>query len=130
MIRFGERPAGQHLSLGDLGQPFLPLVLTAEVQNELGGKIRDGHAKPHRGIPAAQLLADQDVFHDPQALAGIFFRKVNTDESQIRRLLPDGFWKRMHFYQIVDHVLFELSLDEIPNGFLNLLLFLCQLELH
>jgi hypothetical protein len=130
VVGLGESAGREHLGLGHLGQPGLLLGLAAVVQDQLGGKDGKGHGAADGGIPAAEFLDDQDVFQTAQALAGVFFGKVDPEESQIAGLLPDLGGKGVGFLQFHGQIFVKFALGEIPYGFLNVLLGAVELKFH
>ena len=130
MVRLGEGAAGEALTLGHFGQPLGLLLLAAEVQDDFGRKIGDQQTGAHRGVAPGQLFGDHDVLHASQPHTGVLLGEMDADESQFGGLLPDFFGVGVLFEQIFDDLFLEFTLDEIPHGLLNVLLFTVQFEFH
>ncbi|VTR67496.1 hypothetical protein DESC_610079 [Desulfosarcina cetonica] len=130
VIGFGERSTGEHFALGDLGQPGLLLRLAAEVQDDFRGEIGQDQAGAHGAVTGAQGFGHQDVFHDTHALAGVGFREVDADKAEIGGFLPYFFGILVVFFHLGDLAFVEFAFDEIPDGFLDLLLFGGEREFH
>jgi hypothetical protein len=79
-------------------------MMISEAKRSQGNGAADGR------IAAAQFFDHQDVFQRAQSLAGIFFREMNPEQSQIAGLLPDLAGEFVLLFQFESQILVKFAL--------------------